>query len=245
MGEATTFPSGARAERNVWNASVLASLLLFSLLPLAPEAQPVRRVLVLDIEAISVDAADAAAATRIVAAAASEVEGVEVVSANDLRRLDALQADRSAAGCSDDASCLADIAGALGAESVLFGSLSRLGSTTTASLSLYTAGDGRVERVSVDVADLSALTPALRERTAVLLGRNAPTPAPGNPWFGAVVGGGVAAVVGAGAAVVGEVLIEQPDRDGSEKDLARVVGLAGLGVAVVGVAVGVVFGGLE
>lgn len=229
---------------------MLAPLLLLSLLPWTPTAAP-RRVLVLDIEAIGVAADEAAAATRIVAAAAADVDGVEVVSANDLRRLDALQADRSAAGCDEDASCLADIAGALGAESVLFGSLSKLGSTTTASLSLYTAGDGRVERVSVDVADLSQLTAALRERTAVLLGRGAPgapEPEPANPWFGVVVGGGVAAVVGAGTAVVGEVLIQQPERDGAEKDLVRGVGLAGVGVAVVGVAVavvGVVFGGLE
>jgi len=213
----------------------------------------VRRVLVLDIEAIGVVADDAAAATRIVASAAADVEGVDVVSASDLRRLDALQADRSAAGCDEDASCLADIAGALGAESVLFGSLSKLGSTTTASLSLYTAADGRVERVSVDVADLSQLTAALRERTAILLGRGTPgaaesEPAPANPWFGVVVGGGVGAVVGAGTAIAGEVLIQQPERDGAEKDVVRGVGLAGVGVAVVGIAVavvGVVFGGLE
>jgi hypothetical protein len=153
---------------------VLPSLfLVLALLHQAPDTSPVRRVLVLDVEAVGVSDDDAAATTRLVASAASEVSGIEVISANELRRLAALEADKMAAGC-EDATCLAELAGALGAECVLFGSLSRLGTTTTASLSLYTAVDGHTERRSVDVTDLSQLPSAVRERTRDLLKSPAP-----------------------------------------------------------------------
>ncbi len=225
------------------------------LLFVALAAAPTHRVLVLDVEAVGVDANDAKAATRVVAAAAADVDGVEVISADDIRRLAALEADKSAAGCTDT-SCLAEIAGALGAERVLFGSLSKLGATTTASLSLYTAGSGAIDRASVDVADLSGLSTALRGLVGKLLRGEVtstapsadPTGPPSNPWFGVLVGGSVGAVVGAATAGISEVLIEQPERDGSEKEAIRVVGISGIVVAGVGVVVavvGVVAGGLE
>lgn len=225
------------------------------LLFVALAAAPAHRVLVLDVEAVGVDVNDAKAATRVIAAAAGDVDGVEVVSADDLRRLAALEAEKSAAGCSDT-SCLAEIAGALGAEKVLFGSLSKLGATTTASLSLYTASTGAIERASVDVADLSGLAPVLRTMVGKLLHGDtaaaapaaASTAPPGNPWFGVVVGGGVGVVAGAATAGISEVLIEQPARDGSEKDVVRVVGLGGIvvaGLGAVAAVVGVVAGGLE
>lgn len=208
-------------------------------------------MLVLDFEAIGVDANDAAAATRVVASAAAEVSGTEVFSAADLRRLAALEADKSAAGCSDS-SCLAEMAGALGAEAVLFGSLSRLGSTTTASLSLYTAADQHIERASVDVNDLSMLSEALRARTGELLGRNQIAEPvdekPGNPLFWGVVGGAGVTVAGAALTTVAEILIEDPKRDAADKSTARIVGYVGLSAAVVGVVtttVCVIAGGLE
>ncbi|MDP2342162.1 MAG: hypothetical protein Q8O67_14490 [Deltaproteobacteria bacterium] len=221
------------------------ALLIFLSLQADVAAAPARRVLVLDIEAVGVAVDDANAVTRLVASAASEVPGVEVVSAADLRRLAALEADKMAAGCGE-ASCLAEIAGALGAESVLFGSLSRLGTTTTASLSLYTAGDGRTERRSVDVKDLSELTSALRIRTTELLSSSsssssAAVPDGPSPLPAALtIGGGSLALLGVVGLAVAELLVQQPERPGAEKATMQSAGRVAVGVGVVGVGVGVV-----
>ena len=229
---------------------------LLLLLAFQSAAEPGRRVLVLDIEAIGVSADDANAATRLVASAASEVPGVEVVSASDLRRLAALEADKMAAGC-EEASCLAEIAGALGAQSVLFGSLSRLGTTTTASLSLYTAADGRTERRSVDVQDLSGLTAVLRERTTDLLAPSSSSSSPPSssssspdepagsplPMIVAVTGGALAVAGGVGIAV-SEALVQQPERPGADKANLQGIGRIAVAASVVGVVVGVVGAGL-
>ncbi len=226
--------------------------LCLSLLVLVAAGPPleVRRVLVLDVEAVGVSANDAAAATRLVAAAASEVEGVEVVSATDLRRLASLEAEKSAAGCSDN-DCLAELAGALGAQLVLFGSLSKLGSTTTASLSLYNAGTGKTERRSVDVGDMGAMPAALRERTRDLLGGSgvggvtqgvvgAAEPASAGPPLGWIVLGSGAALAAAGGITTGvsDVLLGDPARDGGDKETWLWVGRGGL----VGVGLGAIVG---
>jgi hypothetical protein len=229
---------------------VNALLILLALAPADPGAAvaalPARRVLVLDVEAVGVPADDAAAVTRLVASAASEVRGVEVVSAADLRQLAALEADKMAAGC-EESSCLAEIAGALGAESVLFGSLSRLGTTTTASLSLYTARDGRTERRSVDVNDLSELTSLLRLRVTELLSSSSSSStspagaAEPSMWPAAlVIGGGSIALLGAIGLSVSELLVQQPERPGAEKATVQTIGRVAVGASVVGAIVGVV-----
>ena len=231
-----------------------------------------QRVLVLDLEAVGVPATEAAAATRIITGAASEAPGRVIMSTADLRRLAALEADKYSAGCMDDASCVADLAGALGAEQVLYGALSRLGSTTTVSLSLYTASSGDVQRRSVDVKDIDDLAPILRAKTAELLagagatstkgqaadgradggdGREAggdegPTVAngEGGSTAGLIVGivGGVVAAAGAGAAIYSEVKIQDPKGAGSEKETWQLVGLGGIAAVAVGVVVAVVGG---
>ena len=215
------------------------TLMLFLALA-APDAG---RVLVMDLEGVSVDAADADAATRVVAAAAAEVDGVSVMSAADLRRLAALEADRLNAGCEQDSGCLAEIAGAMGAEQVLFGSLSRLGSTTTVVLSLYDARTTTVSRRSFDVSDAGALPLLLRKATADLLGGAldvAPPPAGSSAGVITLGAGLSVAVVGGVVAGVAEYLVQRPDGDGGDKATWQVVGFGALGGVVLGlVAAGV------
>jgi hypothetical protein len=227
-------------------------LLLLSLAVATPEAG---RVLVMDLEGVSVDAADADAATRVVAAAAAEVEGVSVMSAADIRRLASLEADRLQAGCEQDASCMAEIAGAMGAEQIIFGSLSRLGATTTVVLSLYDARTTKVTRRSFDVTDAGTLPRLLRSTTADLLGGDvapsAPPPTAG-PSAGVITLGaglGLAVVGGATALVAEYAFVQNPDGNGAEKPTWQMVGLgglvgAGVGVVVAGVGGALMAGGL-
>lgn len=223
--------------------------LLLALACASPE-----KVLVLDLEAVGITANDAAAATRVVAAAADEVEGVEIVSTAELRRLAELEGTRAMAGCTDT-SCIADIAGALGAQRVIFGSLSKLGDTTTVVLSLYDAATQHATRRSFDVANHDGLAALLRANTAALLGAaasataaTAATTATAAPSSGGgaglvvtVTGVGLA-VLGTAAAVVSDVMVQDAKVAGDTKETMRVVGLTGVVVGVVGVAVGVVGG---
>jgi hypothetical protein len=231
-----------------YKQAVLFPLLVASLLSTAsPQAG---RVLVMDLEAIGVPVDEASAATRVVAAAAADVDGVVVMSAAELRRLAELEGTKATAGCSDDANCLADIAGALGAERVIFGSLSRLGSTTTVVLSLYTSATQRAERRSFDVVDMNGLSVLLRSNTASLL---AGTPssgddgAPPDPSAGPISAGvvpliaGVSVLVlGGGTAIVSEAMVQDPAENGALKGTMQPVGLVGVGAAIVGAAVSIV-----
>ncbi len=217
---------------------------LFALACAAPD-----KVLVLDLEAVGITADDAAAATRVVAAAADEVEGVEIMSAAELRSLAALEGTRAVSGCADT-SCMADIAGALGAQRIIFGSLSKLGSTTTVVLSLYDAATQNATRRSFDVASFDGLAALLRSNTTTLLsGANAPmpaaaaaAPASNGPGLAVCATGIGIAVLGTATAVAGDLMVQNPKVAGDTKETMRTVGIAGVVAGVVGVAVAAVGG---
>jgi hypothetical protein len=221
---------------------VISSLLCVLALAVA---EP-QRVLVIDFDAVSVPAADADAATRIVAAAAASVDGIQVLSSADLRRIASLETERLQAGCADDASCMAELAGALNAGRVLYGSLSRLGTTTTVVLSLYDAGTTTVARRSFDVSDMSALPPLLRKNTTALLSstttstKKAPKAEAPAPVLGlATLGGGLGvALLGGATALVAEYgFVQDRNGDGLQKPTWQMVGIGGVAVAGVGLAV--------
>ena len=213
-------------------------------------AGPSQQVLVMDLEAVGVADNEASAATRVVAAAAAEVEGVVVMSAADLRRLAQLEGEKANVGCTSDTDCLADIAGALGAERVIFGSLSRLGGTTTVVLSLYDVSTHNAVRRSFDVADLNGLSALLRANTTALLMPTSTTEPPppavttSSKNFVPLIAGVSAVAVGAGTAGLMEYFIQDSTGDGGTKEVCRYVGLGGAAVAVVGVVVAVIGGAM-
>lgn len=196
-----------------------------------PSAAPAtQRVLVLDVEVVGTDAVDASAATRVMAAAAAEVPGYTVLSTADLRAMVNLEADRQNAGCTTN-SCLTELADAMGAGLVMFGSVSTLGDTTTTTVSLYASATQAVQKRSF-TSSTNGIASPLRAATITLLrGREPPSPALLIAGAGTAVVGGVAA--GVGALQVGSATAES-------KDLWLVVGRAGVVVAAVGVVVGVV-----
>jgi hypothetical protein len=78
----------------------------------------------------------------------SEVAGLgthDVISSKEIDSMLGMEKMKSALGC-DDVACLADIGGALGADQMLTGSVGKLGSTLSISLTLFNMRDMKVER---------------------------------------------------------------------------------------------------
>lgn len=183
--------------------------------PPPPAFSPGRaRILVLDLKARDVDASTAATVTSIVVAGLAEFRTLDVVSGEDVRRLADLEASRMSAGCSDDASCLSEIAGALGAQLVVFGAVGKLGSATVVSLDLFDSQKAQaLGRVTTQTTQTDRLTTRVRRRLWELVwpyheehNLVMPPPPPEEPgpstlpWV--VAGGGAALVAGGTTALV-------------------------------------------
>jgi hypothetical protein len=118
-----------------------------------------------------VDAGVRGAFGELVTAAASDLGAFDVVSSADLRRVVELEANKQVAGCTEGASCLAEVAGAMGARYVIFGQVGTLGSQILLTLNLFDSSLGRSEkRVVVTAASVDEMTgkiaPAVRELLA-------------------------------------------------------------------------------
>ncbi|MCC7073781.1 MAG: hypothetical protein IT383_20900 [Deltaproteobacteria bacterium] len=204
-------------------------------------------MLALDVESVNVSPDTARVVTQLVVAALSEVEGLEHTTQGDLRRLANLEAAKQAMDCSD-ASCLSEIADAMGARGVMFGSVTEVGASLSITLSLFDSRGAAMTRRTVDVRDLEearvALRPAVRE-IVIEAGLVAP-PAPPSASFTAgatlAAGGGVLLVGGGATAAVCELLLRDAGRPGPEKELLQGLGLLGVGVSAGGLVVGAVGG---
>jgi len=130
---------------------------------------PPPKVLILDLKSSGVDVATVKTLNGILPTIVGEVEGLDVVSGEDLTRMMELEAERQVVGC-DTESCLAEIAGALGAEYVLFGNVGSLGGSLIVNLSLFDSAKGAaISRTLVEVDDARKLTDALRPKVRDLL----------------------------------------------------------------------------
>lgn len=221
---------------------------------------PAVRVLVLDLEAVGVDASVSRSVDPIVLDAVSRTAGVEAVSAAEIKRLAEMEAAKAELGC-DTSSCLAELAGAMGARFVLFGSVSRLGTTTTIALSLFDSGSTAIARDTLAVDDVGRLPAELPPRVRALVGRaaglevatvaEAPPPdevAPPSLLFIAGVGGAVvggATLIGGGIyAGINEATIQDPAALGDAKRAAQQNGVIGVTIAAAGLVVAALGGTL-
>ncbi len=158
----------------------------------APAAAPVgSRVLVLDFR-------DDAAGPELVRSVRdtlvvhlSKQPGLTVLSSEDLRRVADLEAQKQAVGC-DEQSCLAELAGAVGAELVVFGNVGRL---------------GELIQINISVLDVSRATIRGRETVEVSSPSSVPqrVRAAADSLFGVAAGGSVLVPAGAVVAGVGVV----------------------------------------
>lgn len=175
--------------------------------------------------------ADARSVGELLAAAAAQVDGVEVSTLADLRDVVSLQGQKQAAGCDDNTdACMAEVASALGARFALVSELGSLGRERTLSLNLLDVdGAKTAARVVLRGRDIGALGQQIDDAVPRLLqaargsrlvvldtrnsgGAESATAAateeatPAFPWL--AVGGGSLAAVGAvvvGFAVAGDI----------------------------------------
>lgn len=197
-------------------ASCLALGALLASAPLAAEkpaaAPPDRiRILVLDLKGHDVAEPVVRTIQGLVTVELARYQQLDVVSGEDLSRMLELEADKQTAGCTDN-SCLAEIAGAMGAELVLFGEVGALGELKVLNLSLFDQAELRaIGRTTVQESQLERLPdklrPALKEllaqsKRASALGTAAPAEPSTLPLVLLGAGGGVAGlglVLGGGA----------------------------------------------
>jgi hypothetical protein len=183
---------------------------------------------------------------ELAAAAAARFSSYRVITGADLQNVADLESQRQVAGCDEGStSCLAELAGAMGARLVLFGDLGKLGDTTIVSLNLFLSDQAQsAGRETIRIKNLDELPDAVDAAVARLLGAEVPKAA--GVGGGAVIGGVVA---GAGVVVgaVGVVLagtqndvLANADSSGEQKSGAFALGHAFLwgglatGVALVG-----------
>ncbi len=223
---------------------------------LSPTVQVAARVLVLNIDAVGVDDAVARAIDPIVLQAA-QMDGIAVLAADDIKKLQQLDAAKADLGC-DTSSCLAELAGAIGAQWVLYGSASQLGTSTTVTLSLFDNVTHEVRREALTTTDLGTLPSGLPPKVRALLAVASPVaasapvaaPADAGPSFvpivgiGAIAVGGAAVLGGGVLAAINEVAIQDPKALGATKRAAQDNGVTGLIVVAVGVAIAAVGAGV-
>ncbi len=234
---------------------VALALAASAVVPAASPAAP--RVLVLDLQrGNGVNADETKTVGELVIAAVSSRASLTVISHDDIRQLAALAADKVETGCDDNA-CLSELAGALAADYVVSGRISRLGDIVVMQLSLFdgnkNAAAGRATRKVGSVGALADEVdpavdgllraagladdspPAHRERAATSSGPR-PMALAGDVVLGVA---GLGALTAVGAGVVGELSLGQP----ATLTSAQYKGRQGLALAVMGVAAAVAVAG--
>src|SRR5688572_14276841 len=116
--------------------AALAAIVVVALAGPARADEPAR-VLVLEPTGDEVEASVRAAVASLVSIELAKNQGLEVVASTDVKKMAALEAEKQTLGCDDAGSCLAELAGAMGARYVVFGDAAKLGSLTVINLSLF------------------------------------------------------------------------------------------------------------
>lgn len=182
--------------------------------------------------------------TELVTARIDEVSNYRTVSGTEIQKLVELEGEKSALGC-DDSSCLAEVAGAMGASRVVFGRLSKLGNTLVLQLGLYDADKAEaVARKTLKAKDLDAIAASLDATVDELVGvsvEEPPAPVeeeaiPILPY--SLMGIGAVAVVGGGALLgIGLATTANVEESVDVRKGGQGMSLTGIGIAAVGVVV--------
>src|SRR6185437_8457381 len=84
-----------------------------------------------------VDKGTASLVTELVTASLAKSPQFDVLASADMRRQIEMEAYKQAIGCTEKASCLAEVAGALGANVVVYGSIGKLDDVIILTLNLF------------------------------------------------------------------------------------------------------------
>lgn len=175
--------------------------------------------------------------TQLVAVELEASGRSKVLSTVDVRQVLALEEQKQLAGC-DEASCLAEIAGALGAEEVVFGDIVLLDERFLLTLNLLDVRANESKgRAVVEVQGRDRLPTAVKRGVAQLTG--IPVAAEGPDlllWSGVGTSlvGAAAATGGVLAALWGDSVRSDAQSSGSSKDAGAVAQLVGGGAFVIG-----------
>jgi TolB-like protein len=161
-------------------------------------------VLLLDLTASDVTETEKRLLTNDVAFALSQYPELNVVTQDDIKQMIDVEAEKQALGC-DTASCLSEIAGAMGAQYIVFGGVIQTGERYQADLNLFDSRSARAvarERVrGAKVEEVSDGMPAAIDRLIGPLGVESRVSA--QPAVDEDAGLPVLGVIGAGVASVG------------------------------------------
>jgi hypothetical protein len=100
--------------------------------------------------------------TELVTSEVSSREGVRTLAGADIRNMLELEGEKQAMGCDIDASCLAEVANAMGARFVVFGRVSTLGGLIVLTMNMLDAERSQaLARTTVQASSLDKLVPEL------------------------------------------------------------------------------------
>jgi hypothetical protein len=135
-------------------------IVLFSGVQVSPvQAQEeIPRVLLMDLKNNGLDENLVKTINSLLTVNMTNYTQFNVMSGNDVKQLVALEMEKQNMGCTDDGSCLAEIAGAMGATLVIFGDAGKIGNVMLINLSLFNAEEGRsMSRVSIQAVNLDQI----------------------------------------------------------------------------------------
>jgi TolB-like protein len=165
-------------------------LVLAAVLAAGPAASPPpkrQKMAVMDLKAVQGVSQGTAEILGNVIAADMAKQGFDVIAKSDIQAMLGFQKDRALLGCTEDASCIAEIGGSLGVDYVLTGQVGKIGSQFNISLLVVDSRKARVVTRLSSFCDANedALVRAAREGTGTLTMaiRGGPEPeAPSRPF---------------------------------------------------------------
>jgi hypothetical protein len=135
----------------------------------APASNEKPTLIILDLQARNTDKDMAALVTAVLGTSFEQTGIFQVRTESDVRQAMDFEADKESMGCDTD-SCLAEIAGAMGAQFVAHGTVGALGNTTLVTVSLYEHAKAKsLGRERVQVEDKAKLPEKMDEMVKSLV----------------------------------------------------------------------------
>jgi len=150
----------------------MGTLLVALLLAAEPPEQPQVLVAVPELVPLGVEPALAQNLTAVIAAELGRYDHVRVISSREIAMLLGVERQKELLGCADE-SCVAQLAGAMGAEKILSGQLGTVEQSLVLTLQLTDVKSARVDgrQVKVVPAGKNQLVDAVRATVTALMGR--------------------------------------------------------------------------
>jgi hypothetical protein len=126
-------------------------------------------VMGISLPAAAIEKSEVELLTSIITATLAKESRLEVLSSSDVKRIVQLEGERQALGCSES-TCLAEIAGAMGAQLVVYGDIGKLGSQMVLTLNLFDGATATAPgREVIVAASLDELTGKVQATTTSLV----------------------------------------------------------------------------